>query len=406
MTEQSRWLGEEELASQTHPGMPPTRYRLVHSVNPIRIGRFAAIAALVVSTSGCQSLQPRFEGASRWLESLAYQHVDGPSLNGTYRLIFDSSKGFVNGGLPRRVESDKVLWAFRSSCTQERGCIAAATALNPNDTNTAYAPAFTAVLRFDKDSGEWGSWPSNVPVINQGPCLGPGYSIVGPTPVKTAERLWLKPEADGTLSGTLAATGLSNECGTQGRVVAVPFTATRIGDTSSTVTVADPDTISMPARRETTPSPDFNGIYTLDAEASGRTMNGLPAPLSPFPTEEWAMRASCNTPTHCIATGSRVDSPYVADALVLESAGKAKWQSASPRIVSVQCIARPASQTSLLEWEIDAESGVGTITRRALTGECGEMGVVTTMPIRFRKTGESPKDGVIADPKLFLHWPS
>jgi hypothetical protein len=52
------------------------------------------------------------------------------------------------------------------------------------------------------------------------------------------------------------------------------------------------------------------------------------------------------------------------------------------------------------------DEGVGTNTRRVITCECGGMGVVTTTPIRFRKAGKSPKDGVIADPKLFLHWPS
>lgn len=57
---------------------------------------------------------------------------------------------------------------------------------------------------------------------------------------RSAMSLSLQPQPDGTLHGFSTAIVLTNECGRQGNVYKTPVVATRIGDVSPAVVLADP----------------------------------------------------------------------------------------------------------------------------------------------------------------------
>jgi len=253
--------------------------------------------------------------------------------------------------------------------------------------------------------GQWISMPSSVAVMHMGPCRGGGDTVVSQAPVATSEAMQLKPEADGTLTGNLSATVLSNVCGGQGLVADVPFTATRIGDVASTVNVADPDSAGPRPPKTSTLSSAFNGLYSLQANTLARTRNGFQAPTPlPYPSA-WAMRAVCNTSTHCIATGALFNSFGSMPTVVLESVGE-KWQTAASTIRAVPCSFGPLSTTVVIEMQVEMDnagySGTGTETIRVLTGECGDRGATYNTPVTLRKAGIFPPSAVVADPDLFM----
>ena len=312
------------------------------------------------------------------------QHVPGPRLEGTYRFIYDVANGRANGA-PTKVQSDKVMWAFRSEC-QKSGCVATGTALDRDNAHAALNPPLNIVLRYS--GGHWEGLPSKVQVVTQGPCLGPGNTVVGQAEVTNAEAWQLWPKDDGTLDGRLNATVLSNECGRQGVSLTAPLTATRAGDIAPEIKVADPDIAAKDSWPKQTASagPFFNGVYEFNYFYSDRTRNGIPAPLvdawswSPA----WTMRSQCNTPTHCIATGS--DRNGGGGAVVLESAGD-KWQSLSPRLETVTCVRLPIRAVALFELSLDASDPKeihGTETQSMLSNECGDMGAVYSTPVGVR----------------------
>lgn len=362
-----------------------------------RAGRLLTAAGLVILSTmltGCQQLQD--------VTTIFTQHVAGPSLEGTYRFIYDLANGRANGA-PTKVQSDKVLWAFRSEC-QKSGCVATGTALDRDNAHTPLTPPLTIVLRYS--GGHWESLPSKVQVATQGPCLGPGNTVVGQAEVTNAESWQLWPKDDGTLDGRLNGTVLSNECGHQGVALTVPLTATRTGDVAPEIKVANPDVAAKDSwpTQAGSPGPIFNGVYEFTYFYSDRTRNGgIPAPLDAWSSPAWTGRSLCNTPTHCIATGS--DRNGQGTAVVLESAGD-KWQSLSPRLKTVMCVRLPIRAAALFELSLDASDPKeihGTETQSMLSNECGDMGAVYTTPVRVRMLDDKPlRDIEVADPALFL----
>lgn len=363
-----------------------------------RTARLLAVTGLVIMPTVLTSCQQVQDLATTWTT----QHVDGPSLEGTYRFIYDASEGRANGA-PIKVQSDKVMWAFQSAC-QRSGCVATGTALDRDDAHAPLSPALHVVLRYT--GKHWEGLPSKVPVVTQGPCLGPGNTVVSQAEVTNAEswQLWTQP--DGTLQGRLNATVLSNECGGQGTSLNVPLTGTRAGDVAPEIKVENPDVAAreLPAAGSNSPGPVFNGTYRFRFASSARTNHGIPAPAFPFDdTAVWSMRSTCTSPTHCIATGSN---PYgTPRAMVLESAGDT-WQTLSPTLHTVMCVRLPISATTLLELSLDAGAGKaihGTLTTTVLSNECGDMGAVYSTPVAIEKTGDPPASDIeIADPALFL----
>lgn len=368
-----------------------------------RLAGLLAVTGLVVLSTVLTSCQQVRDLTT----TFATQHVAGPSLEGTYRFIYDMANGRVSGA-PAKVQSDKVLWAFRSEC-QKSGCVATGTALDRDNAHAPLNPPLTIVLRYvDGRSGHWEGLPSKAQVLTQGPCLGPGNTVVGQAEVTNAEAWQLWPKEDGTLVGRLNATVLSNECGGQGLALTVPLTATRAGDVAPEIKVADPDIAARDLKSEPagTPGPIFNGaVYQFNYDVSARTRGSIPAPLQPsFWSPIWTMRSECNTPTHCIATGAP-NFDGQGGAVVLESAGDT-WQTLSPRLLAVTCLGIPNRAAALTELSLDTSDRKaihGTETQTILSNECGDMGAVYSTPVSVRMLDDKPAPDVqIADPALFL----
>lgn len=365
-----------------------------------RLAQLLAVTGLVLLSTvltSCQQLR-------NLTTTFTAQHVSGPSLEGTYRFIYDLTNGRANGA-PTKVQSDKVLWAFQSEC-QKSGCVATGTALVRDNAHAPFNPPLTIVLRYS--GGHWESLPSNVQVATQGPCLGPGNTVVGQADVTNAESWQLWPKDDGTLDGRLNATVLSNECGRQGVALTVPLTATRTDDVAPEIKVANPDVAAKDSwpKQAGAPGPIFNGVYEFNYFYSDRTRNGgFPAPLVDAGgwSPAWTGRSLCNTPTHCIATGS--DRNGQGTAVVLESAGD-KWQSLSPRLETVTCGRLPIRAVALFELSLDASDPKeihGTETQSMLSNECGDMGAVYSTPVVVRMLDDKPARNIeVADPALFL----
>lgn len=314
------------------------------------------------------------------------------------------ANGRANGA-PTKVQSDKVLWAFRSEC-QESGCVATGTALDRDNAHAPLNPPLTIVLLYT--DGHWAGLPSKAQVVTQGPCLGPGSTVVSHAEVTNAEAWQLWPKDDGTLDGRLNATVLSNECGGQGFALTVPLTATRAGDVAPEIKVSDPDIAArdLKSAPASTPGPIFNGaVYQFNYDVSARTRGGIPAPLQPsFWSPAWTMRSKCNTPTHCIATGSP-NFDGQGGAVVLESAGDI-WQTLSPRLNTATCLQIPNHAAALTELSLNASDRKairGTETQTILSNECGDMGAVYSTPVEVRMLDDKPAQDIeIADPALFL----
>lgn len=363
-----------------------------------RILTVTSLAILPTALTSCQQVQ---DLATQWTD----RKVPGPTLEGTYRFIYDTANSRANGA-PATVQSDKVSWAFRSEC-RKSGCIATGTALDRDDASAPMSPALNTVLRYT--GNHWEGLPTKVQVVAQGPCLGPGNTIIGQAEVTYAESWKLWPKKDGTLTGKLNATVLSNECGSQGWVLTVPLTATRAGDVSPKINVADPGVAAWELKSPHTGSrgPLFNGVYQFDYFFSARTRGGIPAPLpawaSPL-SRVWTMRSECNTPTHCIAAGS----PNISSqpgAVVLESAGDT-WQTLSPQLQTVMCVGLPIGAAALVELSLNAtdnEAIHGNEIQTMLSNECGDKGAVYKTPVAIRMLDDTPaRDAEIADPALFL----
>lgn len=362
-----------------------------------RPARLLAVTVLLILTTmlaSCQQL--------RYVTTIfTTQHVDGPRLEGTYRFIYDMANGRANGA-PTKVESDKVLWAFRSEC-QKSGCVATGTALDRDNAHAPLNPPLTIVLRYT--DGHWEGLPSKVQVPTPGPCLGPGNAVVGQSEVTNAEAWQLWPKEDGTLVGRLNATVLSNECGNQGASLTVLLTATRAGEVSPEIKVPDPDIAArdLKPQQAGSPGPVFNGVYTFFFDYEARTSSGgIPSPR-PSWTAIWTMRSDCNTPTHCIATGS--DPQSLPHAMVLESAGDT-WQSLSPTIFAGVCTGLPVRALAISELSLDTSDRQairGTQTVTILSNECGDKGAVYSAPVTVQKVTDKPgQDIEIANPALFL----
>lgn len=141
--------------------------------------------------------------------------------------------------------------------------------------------------------------------------------------------------------------------------------------------------------------------FFFDYEAR-TSSGGTPSPR-PSWTAIWTMRSACNTPTHCIATGS--DPQSLPHAMVLESAGDT-WQSLSPTIFAGMCTGLPVRALAISELSLDTSDRQairGTQTVTILSNECGDKGAVYSAPVTVQKVTDKPgQDIEIANPALFL----
>ena len=140
--------------------------------------------------------------------------------DGTYRFDFDGSKQTVDG-VPKPTGSHSTSIAMRSAC-RPSGCVATAwdTSIGP----TAPQPPEEGALVFRENKDQWLATRWKMFTCNN-------------TTNQGTETLAFQVRSDGTFAGV--STQLEAPCAP----IVIPFVATRVGDVSPDVKVADPNTV-------------------------------------------------------------------------------------------------------------------------------------------------------------------
>ena len=333
----------------------------------------------------------------------------GAVLDGTYRLVYDTTKRTDNGApVPPQPDTDNSSWwAYHSLCGSSTGCVATGTKLDPHNPQVMLTPAFTAVLHFAD-----GRWQDTSPRFqNDEPkCLGVDGKVVAGTETMVPVRS-MEPQTDGTLRGVQTTTVLTNECGNQGKVVQVPFVANRTGDRPIGVSVADPAGVAAsPSTSAPTPpaaGPVLIGAYRFDYDNTHRTVNGYPMTGGEkTETHWWAFRSLC-TSTRCVATGATL-----ADNNQQEPAGVAdvvqfiggSWKDTPSLLNPMPCDTGNGTQMITSGWSFQQQANgilLGVATDTVITNECGQQGYVYKTPFVVTRIGDVPPAVVLADPALF-----
>jgi serine/threonine-protein kinase len=333
----------------------------------------------------------------------------GAILDGTYRLVYDTTKRTDNGApAPPQPNSDNTSWwSYRSLCRSSTGCVATGTKLDPHNPQVMLTPASTAVLHFA--DGHWQDTPPRFQ--NDEPkCLGVDGKVVAGTETMAPARS-LEPQTDGTLRGVWTTTVLTNECGNRGKVVQVPFIATRTGDRPTGVYVADPAgvaaSLSTSAPAPPAAGPVLNGAYRFDYDNAHQTVNGHPTTSGEqTETHWWAFRSLC-TSTRCVATGATL-----ADNNQQEPSGLAdvvqfingSWEDTPSLLNPMPCNTGNGSQMSTSGWSFQPQADGtlrGVATDTVITNDCGRQGYVYQTPFVVTRIGDLPRSVVLADPALF-----
>jgi hypothetical protein len=139
--------------------------------------------------------------------------------DGTYRFDFDGSKQTVDG-VPKPTGSHSTLIALRSACPPS-GCVATGwdTSIGP----TWLQPPVEGALVFRENRDQWVATRWKMFTCNN-------------TIHQGTETLAFQVKSDGTFVGV--STQLEAPCAP----IVIPFIATRVGDVSPDVQVADPNT--------------------------------------------------------------------------------------------------------------------------------------------------------------------
>lgn len=333
-----------------------------------------------------------------------------PVLDGTYRVDYNFAKQTENGAPYGQPNIGNIAWyAFRSSC-RHTGCFATGTKLDANNHGVVSNPSRTVELHFA--DGHWQLKP--LQIQRQLPqCLGAdGKSVVAGA--ATAIVTWsLEPQPDGTLRGVDTNTTLTNECGTQGEVQQAPMAATRTGDVTASVTLADPATVAASLTNDTavppTPGPALDGTYRLDQDLAKQTANGAPTRTVGTPSELdwWALRSLCTS--KCVATGVEVDARNHQEATnntrVVLHFVDGQWRN-TPTLGTNGCGGNwtKQRQQETESWSLTPQPDRtirGTHTTSVLTNECGAQGIVYRTPISLTWVGDVAPSVVLADPALF-----
>lgn len=198
--------------------------------------------------------------------------VAGPVLEGTYRLDYDFANETVDGAPAPQPDADKThWWAFRSICTPS-GCFAAGTELR--DIKNHEATGAADVLHYVDDQ-----WRDTLPLHPP----SAQCSTQDSSKTNTVSSVWSwQPQPDGSLRGTSTNAVLTDECGDEGMIYKVPFVATRIGDVTPSVTVANPTLFADPALFQAPNTGEPSNVDTLLASLSkGYDLNNCqPQPLA------------------------------------------------------------------------------------------------------------------------------
>jgi len=341
--------------------------------------------------------------------------IASPTLNGTYRFVYDYTKGTNNGApIPPGVPSTTPIvyaWAYRSVCASS-GCVATGTKLDSANPNNAASPPLTSVLRFVQ--GHWQeTFTPDYSQVDESTCLGVDGTVVQGTETRFTTRAF-EAQPDGTLRGMQTSTVLTNECGFQGVVIQTPVTATRTADIPTGIILANPANLppapppmSIPALPAG--SPVLDGAYRIEYDSPNATVNGNRVRPTPA-TYYWIAFRSLCTATRCVATAVELDDnnhqgPVAGRGLNLFQFTDGHWQT-TPYIMGPEyCPADKQADTRTLSVSLEPQpDGTlhGTETATILTNQCGRQGNVYETPVIATRIGDVPPAVVLADPALFM----
>ena len=357
----------------------------------LRTALLGIVALVAVGSIGAAMIHFLDSGARTTSTSARPGPTSGPTLEGTYRFVYDLTKQTINGSPgppPPQPDSDNIRWfAFRSVC-KTTGCVATGTALDAKNPQVPSTPPGTRIAHFT--DGQWQATPDRTQQ-DQPQCLGVDGKIVAGSDTEMVT--WsMEPQLDGTLRGVTTVTVLTIECGYQGAVVQTPFVATRTGEVPAGVTVADPAAITA-SPSTTTPAPPaagpvLDGTYRIDFDLASRTVNGAPVTgENSRRTEWWAFRSKC-TSTRCIASGAGLaesNQQQATGVVVVLNFTDGRWQGAPYLQPPAPCRAgKTGADTSTVSLSLQPQSdgtlrGGETIT--VLTDECGFKGNVIKAPL-------------------------
>jgi serine/threonine protein kinase, bacterial len=335
-------------------------------------------------------------------------------LDGTYRLDYNSAQQTVMGSPnpppASEPQTDTVWIAYRSTCTSA-GCVATGTSLDKNNRQNPSTPSSTSEYHFFDD--QWQRLPRRTQVQHQNCSVIDDNEVPGSdTGLVTVS---MQPQPDGTLRGLETLTILTSDCGSQGLVRQTPVIATRTGDVSPGVTVADPATVTtVPTNSASRPAiagPVLDGTYRVDYHYANTTLNGVPHPEADK-TVWWAFRSTC-TPNGCVATGAELDRANHQEATgsprVLQF-NDGRWQDV-PTTSRIPCAATgPNPQgirdqntiTNSWSWEPQSNGTLKGLSNTEMrSNECGLGGLSAVTPIVATRVGDVPPAVVLADPALF-----
>lgn len=174
-----------------------------------------------------------------------------------------------------------------------------------------------------------------------------------------------------------------------------------------------PSTATASATNAAVPSPDgpvIDGLYRLDYDNPGATLNGNPWPAAgnQIASYWWAFRSTCK-PSGCVATSTRMDSSNHAVPFI-EGGGMTavfrfindSWQG-DPARGSLPCEAPNVMQAQAMDTALalaPQPDGVlaGAQTTTIQSNECGLQGAVITVPVRATRLEGVPPGSPVADP--------
>lgn len=332
-------------------------------------------------------------------------------LDGTYRFDFnpmnDTIMGSPNPPSDTHPNSNPTtVWrAFRSACTPS-GCTATETVLDDTNHQVAKAPLSTHQWRFT--NGRWEELSEKSRETREDRRVDDDKTVAGDETVSYT--VSLEPQPDGSLRGLSVATVVSGECGEEGVVQQFPFTATRVGDVPSGVVVADPSS-TVSAQPEpamlAVAGPVLDGTYRLDLDAQNTTYSdGSRNPSATNGSRWFAFRSIC-TAAGCASTAALLDNANhqepTGNAGVFHFTDGHWGDNGHPK--RIPCATTAAEQTVTLTWDLVPQPdgtlrGVNTITHKS--NECGNRGLVMTIPVVATRTGPVPPNVVLADPALFV----
>lgn len=361
------------------------------------------LAALVLAAVvGCSGSVPESHDASQ-------KPIPANAPNGVYHVVYLDEMRTINGAAVSPTQDSAnhhfANWAFRTVCDSDRCGVTGIQLENQDTSKTRNPPVIIGLGLMDE------YWKQNSELQNRyqqdrEQCLG-ADGKVGPGSDTINASMNLKVQTDGKVIGVETRTVLTNECGLQGLVIKLPFTAERIGDVpikAIEVEPAEMTTRSNPANQVERAA--LNGSYRIEFDEEHGTTNGESSG-GPMTTQLWAFHSQCSA-ERCVAVGTLLDpggeGPTGRGVEVLDFRD-GRW-SEEPRLAGNPCGSGWSTRTLSLTPQPDGNLR-GTTTAKVIAAgdradKCGSVGDVFTAPTVAIRIGDVPRTVVLADPSLFF----